>query len=109
MSVLETFYNFKFNVLRKTTASDTSLDTYSTHLSNQEGVFRPVTDVNQLYKAGNQGLEFKLFCKVIDIRPNDIIQNSNNTSEKYGVIGVQTYEDLEGDTETHLEVRIAKK
>lgn len=103
---LSSFYNVDFTVKRLNTTSDTALDNYIT-IGTFRGVIRPVNDITQLYNAGAQGLEFNLYCdETVDILPNDLITISD---EDYGVIGVQEYEDIEFNVDTHKKIRISRR
>lgn len=102
MGVLSDTYNTTFICKRITTSSSTSQDT-PTQVSTGNCVIRPISQVSQLLDTTRIGKEFKMWTDETNIAAGDILTID---SVDYNVSGVSTFEDLAGDFETHLEVRI---
>lgn len=103
MSSISDWYNSTAQVYRSITSGgnkkpvDTLVDTI-------DCVLRPITAVTKLYSEANLGREFDLWCETTsDIKIGDVVVVED---KRYGVLGVQEFEDLEGGEETHLQVRI---
>lgn len=102
MSVIETFYNQTATNYRDTTATPTSTDTITT-VSSFSCVVRPVADKSKLFVESNIGKEYVLICD----STNDVTVGDTVIGDKsYEVIGVSKYEDLEDDSESHLDIRL---
>lgn len=106
MSVIETFYNTTCTCVRHTTGTPTSSDTITTVSSSFIGVIRPVSEVARLFVENNIGNEFDF----VTDEDNDIIVGDRIyiTGAQYSVLGVATYEDLEDDSDSYLNVRLNK-
>jgi len=103
--MIETFYNNTFINTRKTTATPTSSDTIGT-ISSFSGLLRPVTDVAKLYSVNNIGKEFDLIADdLTDVKVGDDI---SLLGVKYDVLGVTVFEDLEGGSDSYLNIRVVK-
>lgn len=103
MSSISEWYNATAEIYRSITSggskrpADTLVDTIGC-------VFRPITAVTKLYSEANLGREFDLWCETTsDIKIGDVVVID---TKRYGVLGVQEFQDLEGGIETHLQVRI---
>ena len=106
MSVLATFYDTVFTILRRSTTTDTAQDTVITAGSGI-GLFRPVTDKAQLFVSTNWGKEFDLLCDdSVDIQETDEVVVGTNL---YTIAGVSNYKDLQDDSDSHLDIRLFKK
>lgn len=107
MSVISTFYNKEFAVERYVTVTGSQIDTRQNVSSNNDCVFRPITDRMKLFNEMNMGKEFELFCdNGIDVKANDVIIVDDID---YAIAGISLFEDLVGGYETHQEVRVYRK
>lgn len=106
MSTIETFYNVTAMNTRRTIGTPTSSDAITTVSSSLLGVLRPVTDKATLFVETNIGREFDFVTdEDADVKIGD---NLYIDSAKYDVLGIAAYEDLEGDIDSYLNVRVAK-
>lgn len=106
MGVLADTFNKTFIVYRNTTTSITGTDVAVTVYTGT-CIVRPVTNNTQLYDANNWGKEYKIWTdEDATIKVGDLISIDN---VKYGVIGIPEKEDLEDDSESHLEIRALKR
>lgn len=106
MSTIATFYNTTFTNTRKSTGSPTGTDSVTT-IGSFLGVERPVTEVAKLFVETNIGREFDIVCdEDTNVRVGDIIYASGIARD---VLGVTPYEDLEDDSDSYLNIRVAKK
>jgi hypothetical protein len=106
MSTLSELFTSTYVATRKTTGTATGADT-SAQASTGLCLIRPVKEKSQLFVESNWGKEFKLWCDDDkDIKISDLIVIDSVT---YTVQAVTDYTDLDGDSESHLEVRMYKK
>ena len=106
MGVLADTFNKTFTVYRNTTASATGTDVASA-IYTGTCIIRPVSNNTQLLDATNWGKEYKIWTdEDATIRVGDLIYID---SVKYGVIGIPEKEDLEDDSDSHLEIRALKR
>ena len=103
--MIETFYKDTATLVRRTTANATATDTLVT-IGSFVGLLRPVDDVSKLYNANNIGKEYDFVCD----DSNTVIVGDNLyvSGNKYGVIGVTLYEDLENSEDTYINLRITR-
>ena len=103
--MIDSFFNLTATNLRRTTATPTSSDTIVT-VSSFAGVIRPIDDVSKLYVANNIGKEYDLIADdSVDVNVGDDIYIG---STKYDVLGVTVFEDLEDDSDSYVNIRLAK-
>lgn len=106
MSVTDYFPSVTATNTRRTTVSPTGGDTVAT-VSSFIGILRPVTDVAKLYVENNIGNEFDFISdEDVDIKVGDDLYISSN---KYSVLGVADFEDLEDDSDSYTNIRLSKK
>lgn len=106
MSTIETFFQDTALNTRKTTATPTSSDSVVTITTSISGLLSPITDKSKLFVENNIGKEFDyVAASGEDVLVGDDLYID---STKYDVIGVATFEDLENDVDSYLNIRIVK-
>lgn len=105
--MIEEFYNETFTQTRRSTPNATASDVVST-VSSFTGLFRPITDSSKLYVESNVGKEADIVCDDSNsVRVGDTL--TGTIHGKCEVIGVSDYTDLEDDTDSHLDIRVARQ
>lgn len=102
MSIIQTFYNQTVMNTRDITSTPTSSDVTVT-VSSFPCVIRPVSDVSKLFVESNIGKEYEMVC---DDTEDVLVGDSIHGDRTYETIGVSKYQDLEDDSESHLDVRL---
>ena len=107
MSVISSFYNTTAQVIRTRTSSATLGDTVTTVSTATAGLLRPVTNRAQLLNGNNWGQEYDWVCDdSANIMSGDDLYIGG---VRYTVQGVMNPEDLIGDVDSHLDVRVLRR
>lgn len=106
MSIIETFYNKIFTATKFVTSTPTSSDNIIT-ASTGLCVFRPVTDITKIIDINSYGREFDMVCD--DSKDIGTGYSIYIDGVEYTVQGSSRYQDLEDDTESHLNIRLIRK
>lgn len=106
MSILSEWFTDLYTTSRNAIPNPTTTSSVSV-IGTGYGLLRPITDRNQLFDDNNWGKEYAfLVDEDADIKQGDTLSINNST---YGVSVKGRFDDLDDNSESHLELRIYKR